>query len=680
MLEKSKSGDLNKIKRGLDSNSHVAHLQILEGDSSTPVKDIQQLLSILPVEDFRGTGGAEWFELMAAVHSATGGSDEGFRIFDYWCKQDPNYVGDDFRYRWDSCRPNGEITVGTLLHLCATHVMAITDLDERRHGEEVIRRVCTLRNFKDFITLDDSAQSTEVTLGFDEKKVVDQVATCLRQLDEVYVRNNQLVQIYRTSSSPGWQQDAKPTTVFRLLPREQLRTLISQHCQFIEENLDKDNSPKRTQKRVPKYVVDHIFTQAEFVGVPVLRRIALSPTILPDGSILQSPGFNNQYGVLYAPNDDFPAVPESPTAEDVARACDVLNEPFKDFPFFDDYHAAVPIAAVLSMLTRDAFQGSRPGILIDGNQRGVGKSLLARTVAVIATGSDLSATNCPENDEEMRKRLTALAMEAAPGILIDNVPNAKAFGFPALDAFLTAAQWKDRILGQSKSTGDLEIVSQVFVTGNNISLPDDSDLVRRVLYCRLDCKAEDPENRSGFKHGQDEQLLEYASNHRGKLVQAALTILRAYRQQGSPRVDISEWGSYSAWSANVRAPLVWAGFPDPCRGRDLLKSQVDESTEVLAALITSIESLVGRDAITASELAEHLNSSCNTNLESLRNVVDETLDGGQLRNAHSIGRLLACHAGRVLNGKRLERKYCSRKRTRGWSVVDVGWCRPVCGP
>ncbi len=62
----------------------------------------------------------EWFELMTAFHSATGGCLEGRGIFESWSTADPLYSSHTelIRERWDSLEANkaGGITVGTLFH------------------------------------------------------------------------------------------------------------------------------------------------------------------------------------------------------------------------------------------------------------------------------------------------------------------------------------------------------------------------------------------------------------------------------------------------------------------------------------------------------------------------------------------------------------------------------------
>ena len=81
-----------------------------------------------------------------------------------------------------------------------------------------------------------------------------------------------------------------------------------------------------------------------------------------------------------------------------------------DFPFAKPEHRAAWLAFVLTPLARHAFSGPSPLFLIDANTRGSGKSLLADVGGILATGTTLARMSNPRDDEECRKRITALAL------------------------------------------------------------------------------------------------------------------------------------------------------------------------------------------------------------------------------------------------------------------------------
>src|SRR5262249_19525636 len=154
-----------------------------------------------------------------------------------------------------------------------------------------------------------------------------------------------------------------------------------------------------------------------------------------------------------------------------------------------------------TVVARPAIAGPAPLFAFDGNGPGVGKSLLADLIAVLATGRRMARQVWPHGrdaDDEMRKRITPLALAGERTGLLDNIAWPQALGGAPLDAALTSTTWQDRILGRSEVTAELPLVTVWFATGNNLTYG--SDILRRVLVSRLVSDLERPEERSGFRH------------------------------------------------------------------------------------------------------------------------------------------------------------------------------------
>lgn len=111
----------------------------------------------------------------------------------------------------------------------------------------------------------------------------------------------------------------------------------------------------------------------------------------------------------------------------------MLLEAVEDFPFGSNVHKAAWLAGTLTPLGRYAFHGPAPLFLYDANVRGCGKSLLTDVTSIITAGRAMARMSLPRDDDETRKRITALAVAGEPEILIDNLP-AGGFGSPSLDA------------------------------------------------------------------------------------------------------------------------------------------------------------------------------------------------------------------------------------------------------
>lgn len=172
--------------------------------------------------------------------------------------------------------------------------------------------------------------------------------------------------------------------------------------------------------------------------------------------------------------------------------------------------------------------------MIDANVRGAGKTLIADTVGLITTGEELPRMSNPCHDEEARKRITSLALRGDSICLIDNIT--RQLGSAALDAALTATRCQDRILGRSEVV-DMPLVTTWLAMGNNVILAADTS--RRVCPIRLNCRVEKPKDRKDFRYPD---LRQHIRANRGKLVSAALAVLRGYDVAGRPHADLPGWG------------------------------------------------------------------------------------------------------------------------------------------
>lgn len=138
-----------------------------------------------------------------------------------------------------------------------------------------------------------------------------------------------------------------------------------------------------------------------------------------------------------------------------------------DFPFAKPEHRSAWLAFLLTALSRFAFSGPASLFLIDANVRGSGKSLLCDLVSLIVTGREMSRMSNPKDDDECRKRITALNLAGDTLCLIDNIVGG--LGCASLDAALTGTVWKDRVLNASEIV-ELPLLVNWSATGNNVVL------------------------------------------------------------------------------------------------------------------------------------------------------------------------------------------------------------------
>ena len=333
-----------------------------------------------------------------------------------------------------------------------------------------------------------------------------------------------------------------------------------------------------------------------------------------------------------------------------------------DFPFRKPDHRAAWLAFLLTPLARFAFTGPAPLFLIDANVRGSGKSLLCDMVALIVTGSEMSRMANPKDDDEARKRITALALAGDTLCLIDNIVGG--LGCASLDAALTGTVWKDRVLGKSEIV-ELPLSVTWSATGNNVVLHADTS--RRVAHIRLDSRLENPEQREGFRHPN---LKAYIRSHRPQLLAHVLTILAAFCHAGRPQRKLPTWGSFEDWSDLVRQAVVWSGQSDPGATRTELVEQSDREAVALRELLGGWDELdPDCFGLTTAEILDRINKH-HDRYERVRNAVLELCPpqaGHSLPSAGSFGKKLGHLRGRVVSGRYIDRR-SNRKKTSAWFV------------
>jgi len=248
-------------------------------------------------------------------------------------------------------------------------------------------------------------------------------------------------------------------------------------------------------------------------------------------------------------------------------------------------------------------------------------------VALTVIGRRFSVMSYTNNREELRKRITTVAMEGERMILLDNL--AGAFGNDILDAALTADRWKDRVLGVNKTyDGPLHVVW--FGTGNNVQIHADTS--RRVCYVRMESKEERPELRTGFRYPS---LRQHIRRRRSTYLSAALTILRAWFIAGRPTHGLQPWGSFEGWSEVVREALVFAGLPDPGETRIALQTAADRDAAAMGDILRGLAQLdpTGR-GLTAADIVKRLKDEDGSDeIASMRAAIEELcgkLDGRAL--------------------------------------------------
>ena len=395
----------------------------------------------------------------------------------------------------------------------------------------------------------------EVVVDPDEARITAEAILAIAKRADVYQRGGKIVEprfvavpaASKIEKTDSWQiTEAKTARV---------RSLAAETCHFTKIN----KKGKVVDANVPDYLASAVLAARDW-PFPVLTGIAEAPTMRPDGTLITEQGYDAATGIYLATTLRVD-VPERPTREQAIVALSTLLDVICDFPLSTDAGRSVWLSGVLSAAVRPVIDGPVPMHIIEASMRGSGKSKLVDAASLITAGRSASRMIYVDNDNEMDKRITSLALAGDASVLIDNIVDQ--FGCPSLDAAITSTLYRGRVLGRSEMTPHMPMNIVWWATGNGMTIG--ADMARRSLLGRLEPRCEHPETREGPEPGvpwRHPRLLNFIIENRGRLLSAALTAVRAYITADCPDQFLPPM-DFDAWSRIVRSTLVWAGLADP---------------------------------------------------------------------------------------------------------------------
>jgi primase-polymerase (primpol)-like protein len=452
----------------------------------------------------------------------------------------------------------------------------------------------------------------------------------------------------------------------------------------VEKGTDKDTGAKveqviRTHVPPPKEVVQDVLKLGSW-DLPILEGVVESPTLRPDGSILDTPGYDPLTRLLYLPTPglEIPPIPEHPTAEQIAEALAIIQEPISEFPFADTASRANTLAAMLTPVVRHAIGGHVPLALFDKPRAGTGASLLADVISLIATGRRAGMMTAPRKEEEWQKSILSVLVDGASVITIDNIEYT--LQSPSLASAITSYFVQGRPLGQTAMIRVPQRATWI-ATGNNVQLG--GDMPRRCYWIRMDATQARPWERTGFVRPD---LAGWVLQHRGQLLSAILTLTRGWYAAGRPTAQVPAMGSFEEWTKMVGGILAFAGVEDFLTNLTELWDQADESANQWEAFLATWHSLFSERKVTVAEICDAFATKDDAQ-QTMRDVLPEELaaslgdkilmDDGTIKQAgpgfrRQLGRALEKRADAMYGNFKLRRagKHSNTKATL-WTVVAV---------
>jgi hypothetical protein len=373
----------------------------------------------------------------------------------------------------------------------------------------------------------------------------------------------------------------------------------------------------------PGWMAAQISTRGVWRGIRHLTGIISTPTLRPDGTILQgsTPRYDKGTCLLYVPDGEYPVIPDEPSEDEARTSLARLKAPYRQFPFRSSRDLTSHIASAMTVPLRWAVIGSIPICLYEGSDVASGKTLLVHCCSIAGTGQTAPEITYTLDETDLRKLIFTRIAEGAAIALFDNIPPGMPFGGAVLEAYATSEFFADRVLGESRSKTLPTKSMMIYATGNNIALS--REIPRRLLPIYLE--PTDPERTvRAFP-----DILAHMREHRREVLTDILCIARAYIAAGRPAVPGCHWGSFQAWADLIARPLVWLGEEDPCLGH-LEKLQSDDApTTREAQLLGAWFDLYGNRPVLAATVLDHAQKA--------RKTPDPDNTGeGELRLARSI--------------------------------------------
>ena len=198
-------------------------------------------------------------------------------------------------------------------------------------------------------------------------KSIDEACAALSTDPEVFVRSGKLVQVLhakRATNLPDRQLLCaliEGTPIVRQMSVATLRDRLSRVADF-----EKSDAKGKWHPTHPHdHLVQGLRDRGEWGGIRELVGVIETPSMRPDGTIIDCPGWDAETGYLYHPSIAFPPVPKAPTQADAQNALTELMDVFQDFPFATEAAKYVPIAAIMAIIARPAIVGPVPAFVLD---------------------------------------------------------------------------------------------------------------------------------------------------------------------------------------------------------------------------------------------------------------------------------------------------------------------------
>lgn len=322
-----------------------------------------------------------------------------------------------------------------------------------------------------------------------------------------------------------------------------------------------------------KYANPWFHNKAETGRFPEITLFTRNPVFTNDWR-LTAPGHDQQTGIYYAG----PAI--QPT--DGTKCLDAL---FRDFCFKEASDRTNYVGMLLTAVLINRFTGSKPGVIFNGTQPELGKTILAQIISIVRDGRRAETCSYTDDDTEFEKRLAARVRSGATTIIIDNAKGSRGrkcvVDSGCLERSITDAVLSFRLLTRSEEIrAENSHIFCITVNAAEVS----RDIITRCIPVNLYFEG-DPTDR--VFSIQDPE--EYAVENRPTLLAELLGMVERWRASGMPLSDAKSRFNKKGWAKIIGGILDANGEPDflanvdsAAKDFDPVRREFGELVEIIA--------------------------------------------------------------------------------------------------
>lgn len=328
-----------------------------------------------------------------------------------------------------------------------------------------------------------------------------------------------------------------------------------------------------------------------------------------------------------------------------------LHGTLKDFPWSEEqpFHLTRSVAAFAAYMIGQFCRhliDRHPIVVINGNQPGTGKTLLA-AMGLSAVYGNPDVSPYPQDDDALAKMLFSQLLAKRTYVLIDDLAN---LASPTVNLYATSSHVTERRLG-GNILARVENRIQLITTGNNIKTSPDVE--RRSLIVDLFAQ------ERATERSITTPLTPYTfarEDWRRPLLQLLWSLVRAWELAGCPEaVKGGKMPSFESFAAVAGSIVVHAGFTTPFGPRDAGTDSGDTIGKTLERLLATIAGEIIPDAPEAPHTGLTADYTVAQIIEKAEAIdVADIICGGK-EKARSFG-----HKLRLLKGRAFVDTQCRR--------------------